>query len=80
VHPQHRGRGHAKSLLRSLLEQVAAEQQVTSLVARVHPDNVASMRAFTGIGFAPGPRTATCTPGGFVTLRRDPRMPMETPQ
>jgi spore coat polysaccharide biosynthesis protein SpsF len=74
VHPRHRARGHAKALLTALLEQVAAEQQVTSLVARVHPDNVASMRAFTGVGF-----TATgCADGAFVTLRRDPRMPMET--
>jgi RimJ/RimL family protein N-acetyltransferase len=78
VHPRHRGHGYAKTLLTALLEQVAAEQQVTSLVARVHPDNVASMRAFTGVGFAPDQDAGTCNHGGFVTLRRDPRMPMET--
>ncbi len=81
VHPRRRGRGHAKALLRALLAQVAAEQQVTSLVARIHPDNVASMRAFTGVGFAPDRHADSCNScdhGGFVTLRRDPRRPMET--
>jgi spore coat polysaccharide biosynthesis protein SpsF len=78
VHPRHRGAGHGTTLLRALLEQVAAEQQVTSLVARVHPDNVASMRAFAGVGFTPDPHGTACDHGGFVTLRRDPRVPMET--
>jgi spore coat polysaccharide biosynthesis protein SpsF len=74
VHPKYRGQGHAKALLGALLQQVAAEQQVTALVARVHSDNAASLRAFSGVGFA----ATGSAQDEFVTLRRDPRMPMET--
>jgi spore coat polysaccharide biosynthesis protein SpsF len=76
VHADARGRGFGRGLLVALLDEVRTDQQVVELVARVHDANEASLRAFRGVGFA-----ATGTDGGggggFVTLRRDPRLPME---
>jgi RimJ/RimL family protein N-acetyltransferase len=72
VHRAMRGRGHGREMLRALIEEVGAEQQVVELVARVHCGNTASMRTFRRSGFEP-----TGPDGEFVSLRRDPRVPME---
>jgi spore coat polysaccharide biosynthesis protein SpsF (cytidylyltransferase family)/GNAT superfamily N-acetyltransferase len=72
LHRAMRGRGFGRGLLSALLEQVGAEQQVVELVARVHNCNTASMRTFLGAGFE-----IARDEGEFVTLRRDPRLPIE---
>ncbi|MGQ0826031.1 MAG: GNAT family N-acetyltransferase, partial [Actinomycetota bacterium] len=49
--PQWRGRGLGALVLRALHEDVLADPQVAALVARIHPQNVPSRRAFAGVGF-----------------------------
>jgi spore coat polysaccharide biosynthesis protein SpsF len=72
VAPAHRGRGLATPMLRALVADCAGDPQVVTLEAVVHPDNVASLRAFTRAGFAPvGDRD------GFRLLRRPVRRPIE---
>jgi spore coat polysaccharide biosynthesis protein SpsF len=72
VDPGRRGRGHGGALLRALLDETRADQQVVELVARVHPENVASMRAFERVGF-----WRDQDQDGFAVLRRDPRLPID---
>jgi spore coat polysaccharide biosynthesis protein SpsF (cytidylyltransferase family)/RimJ/RimL family protein N-acetyltransferase len=75
VAPSARGRGFGRGLLVALLDHVRADQQVVDLVARIHPENLASMRAFRRVGFENVEGGASCD--GFARLRRDPRLPME---
>jgi spore coat polysaccharide biosynthesis protein SpsF len=72
VHPRSRGKGYGRALLAALLTELAFDQQVVDLVARVREDNEPSLRAFRGVGF-----TDSGTEGAFVVLRRDPHLPME---
>jgi spore coat polysaccharide biosynthesis protein SpsF len=72
VDPVLRGHGHAGALLSALLDELRGDQQVVDLVARVHPENTASMRAFERVGFHPDQDEE-----GFVVQRRDPHVPME---
>ena len=51
VAPVARGQGLARRMLDLLADAVRDEVQVTSLRAMVHPDNVASVRAFTAAGY-----------------------------
>ncbi|MCU1430317.1 MAG: hypothetical protein JWL83_4317, partial [Actinomycetia bacterium] len=71
VHPQARGQGFGRALLEALLAELQSDQQVVDLVARVHVDNTASLRAFRGVGFV-----GDGVDGLFLVLRRDPRVPM----
>jgi RimJ/RimL family protein N-acetyltransferase len=73
VHAAARGRGYGAGLVRALLDEVRGDQQVVDLVARVHRENEPSRRLFRGAGFI----DANAAEGDFVTLRRDPRLPME---
>jgi RimJ/RimL family protein N-acetyltransferase len=72
IAPDARGRGLGRGLLAALLDHVRTDQQVTDLIARIHPENVASMRAFRSVGFE---SDDSCD--GFAVLRRDARLPME---
>lgn len=51
VAPEHRGRGYATEMLHEAERQVAAEGFASELVARVKPDNAASLAALSGAGF-----------------------------
>jgi spore coat polysaccharide biosynthesis protein SpsF len=75
VAAERRGRGLGRALLAALVRDCAADPQVTSLIACVHPENEASMRAFAAAGFllTDGERH------GFRVLRREVREPIETP-
>jgi RimJ/RimL family protein N-acetyltransferase len=64
---EHRGRGLAVTMLRALIEVVAAEGGLGRLKALTHPDNVASLRAFEGAGF----RRDEAHDGGFLVLVRE---------
>jgi spore coat polysaccharide biosynthesis protein SpsF len=78
VHPAARGRRLGRGLLVALLDEVRGDQQVVDLSARVHRANEPSLRAFRGTGFVSGDAEgANGEEGDFVTLRRDPRLPME---
>ncbi len=46
VAPEHRGRGIAPQILMALLVEMRADTTVRKLVAMVHPENTASLRAF----------------------------------
>lgn len=46
VAPAHRGRGIAAQILMALLGEMRADTTVRKLVALVHPENTASLRAF----------------------------------
>ena len=51
VAPGHRGRGVGTGILRALVSEMEADDEVSTLVAMVHPDNTASLRAFERAGF-----------------------------
>ena len=51
VAPSHRGRGVGTGILRVLVSEMEADDEVRTLVAMVHPDNTASLRAFEHAGF-----------------------------
>ena len=51
VAPEHRRRGYAKAMLRSLLERADAHPDVTAVRASIRPDNVGSRRTIAGFGF-----------------------------
>jgi spore coat polysaccharide biosynthesis protein SpsF len=51
VAPNHRGQGYGTALLEALLDDVASDPQVVTLIAAVHVGNTASMRAFARVGF-----------------------------
>lgn len=52
VEPEHRGKGLGSAYLAQLVS-LAREKGAACIVAHVREDNVASMRAFEGIGFEP---------------------------
>jgi spore coat polysaccharide biosynthesis protein SpsF len=52
VAPEHRGHGLGTELLRELVRALRADEQVHTLVAEIHRDNVASQRAFARAGFS----------------------------
>jgi len=60
----HRGRGVGPAMLRAVLAEVADERLVERLRALVHPDNIASLRAFERAGF----RRRLDLVAGFVVL------------
>jgi spore coat polysaccharide biosynthesis protein SpsF len=66
VAPTFRGQGLGTALLEALLEDVAADPQVTVLTASVHTGNTPSMRAFARVGFH-----AAGHDGSFRLLRHD---------
>lgn len=74
VAPEHRGRGHARALLAEMEEEVLGDYQVRELVARVHPLNEPSERAFRAVGFV-----EAGDPGadGFRSLRWARGVPIE---
>ncbi|WP_213010656.1 GNAT family N-acetyltransferase [Paractinoplanes toevensis] len=51
VDPAFRRRGHAKAMLRSLLERADADPAVTAVRASIRPDNVGSKATIAGFGF-----------------------------
>jgi len=51
VDPAYRRRGHAKAMLRALLERADADPAVTAVRASIRPDNVASRATIAGFGF-----------------------------
>jgi spore coat polysaccharide biosynthesis protein SpsF len=69
--PEHRGKGLGVPMLNALIADCAADPQVVTLTARVHPENGASLKAFLATGFA--------TDGeidGFRVLSRPVRPPI----
>lgn len=67
VATEHRGRGLAVTMLRALIEVVAADGDVRRLKALTHPDNTSSLRAFERAGF----RRQDAPEGGFLVLLRE---------
>lgn len=53
--PEFRGRGLGVAAIRGLLAILRGDAQVTLLIARIHPDNVPSIAAFTSAGFTRSP-------------------------
>lgn len=53
VAPEHRGQGHAARILQAAARELAAEGLRRRLVARVKPDNTASLAAFARAGYVP---------------------------
>ena len=51
VAPEHRRKGYAKAMLRSLLERADADPRVTAVRASIRPDNVGSRATIAGFGF-----------------------------
>jgi spore coat polysaccharide biosynthesis protein SpsF (cytidylyltransferase family) len=86
--PEYRGRGLSVPLLNALVADCAGDPQVVTLIARVHAENMPSLRAFLATGFAPHradvaePRTAprgSQSEGGqdgFRVLSRPVRPPI----
>jgi spore coat polysaccharide biosynthesis protein SpsF len=72
--PERRGTGLGRALLAALVADCAADPQVPVLVACVHPDNTASMRAFLAAGFTLTDEDR----GGFRVLRRNVHEPIGT--
>jgi spore coat polysaccharide biosynthesis protein SpsF len=66
VAPAFRGQGFGTALLEALLDDIAADPQVVTLVAGVHAGNSASLRAFARVGFV-----ANGADGEFRLLRHD---------
>jgi RimJ/RimL family protein N-acetyltransferase len=66
VAPEQRGRGFGSAILCAMLVEVSRERITHTLRATVHPDNVASLRAFERAGFHPRSEPT----GGFVVLER----------
>jgi RimJ/RimL family protein N-acetyltransferase len=60
VAPAHRGRGLAGRIIAKLIELAGGGElgRCTTLVAQVRPDNVPSLKAFAGAGFAASPASA----------------------
>lgn len=52
VDPDRRGEGIGTRLLGAMITNLAGDCQVTSLIARIRPDNLASIKAFERNGFA----------------------------
>jgi UDP-2,4-diacetamido-2,4,6-trideoxy-beta-L-altropyranose hydrolase len=63
---EHRGRGIAVTMLRAMIEVVAADGDLRRLKALTHPDNASSLRAFERAGF----RRMGAPEGGFLVLLR----------
>lgn len=74
VAPEHRGRGHARALLAEMEEEVLGDYQVRELVARVHPVNEPSERAFRAVGFV---EAGDPDADGFRSLRWARGVPIE---
>lgn len=51
VAPEHRRKGYAKAMLRSLLERADADPRVTAVRASIRPDNLGSRATIAGFGF-----------------------------
>ncbi|MFI1991945.1 GNAT family N-acetyltransferase [Actinoplanes sp. NPDC020271] len=51
VDPAHRRRGHAKAMLRALLDRADADPRVTAVRASIRPDNTGSRATIKGFGF-----------------------------
>jgi RimJ/RimL family protein N-acetyltransferase len=51
VAPDRRGRGVASAMLRSMLMEMEADPRASRLRAMAHRENIASVRAFEGLGF-----------------------------
>ncbi|WP_231956678.1 GNAT family N-acetyltransferase [Actinoplanes sp. SE50/110] len=51
VDPAHRRQGHAKAMLRSLLDRADADPRVTAVRASIRPDNLGSRATIKGFGF-----------------------------
>lgn len=66
VAPDQRGRGLGSAILRAMLVEASRERITQTLRATVHPDNVASLRAFERVGFRQLEEPAE----GFVVLER----------
>jgi RimJ/RimL family protein N-acetyltransferase len=61
----HRGRGVGSRMLGALMIEMEADEEVGTLLALVHPDNTASLRAFERTGFHNAGRRQ-----GFVVFER----------
>lgn len=51
VDPAHRRQGHAKAMLRALLDRADADPRVTAVRASIRPDNIGSRATIRGFGF-----------------------------
>ncbi|MBU2665530.1 GNAT family N-acetyltransferase [Actinoplanes bogorensis] len=51
VAPEHRRKGYAKAMLRSLLERADGDPRVTAVRASIRPDNIGSRATIAGFGF-----------------------------
>jgi RimJ/RimL family protein N-acetyltransferase len=51
VAPEHRRKGYAKAILRSLLERADADPRVKAVRASIRPDNLGSRATIAGFGF-----------------------------
>lgn len=59
-----RGGGIGQAMLRAAIEEIAREDAAIQLRALIHPDNIASLRAFERVGF----RRVSSDERGFVVL------------
>jgi UDP-2,4-diacetamido-2,4,6-trideoxy-beta-L-altropyranose hydrolase len=66
VSPGHRGRGVGSRMLRALVVELEPDAEVRNLLALVHPENIASLRAFERVGFHDSGRRRR----GFALLER----------
>jgi UDP-2,4-diacetamido-2,4,6-trideoxy-beta-L-altropyranose hydrolase len=69
VAPGHRGRGLGSAILAGLVAEVAGDDAIGELRALVHPENIASLRAFEKVGF----RDRKAREDGLVVLDRSGR-------
>lgn len=51
IHPDHRGNGFSKKALLKIVDFAAKELELTLCTAHIRPENIASIRAFTSVGF-----------------------------
>ena len=66
VSPAHRGRGVGSRMLQALIVEMEQDAEVRNLLALVHSENIASLRAFERVGFHDTGRRRR----GFVVLER----------
>lgn len=53
INPSLRGQGHGQTILKEALTKFYSAYQIARVTARVHKQNIASMRLFLGSGFIP---------------------------
>ncbi|MEP7003444.1 MAG: GNAT family N-acetyltransferase [Chloroflexota bacterium] len=69
VFPEHRGKGYATEVARSMMEWARVEHGVTRFISGVEPDNAASLRVNDKVGFT---RTGDVVDGELIFELRLP--------